>query len=76
MKAIIQLNKNDNGDGDKIIKVNTAEVLDQRYGHVVIDPTDDDKCAECREQYKELDCHEWLECPMSKQWYHNEQYFL
>ena len=76
MKARIQLSKSDNGDGEQVIKVDTPEVVDQRYGHVVIDPTDDDKYAECREQYKELDCHEWLECPICKQWYHNEQCFL
>ena len=54
MKARIQLSNSDNGDGDKVIKVDTPEVVDQRYGHVVIYPTNDDKCAECREQYKEL----------------------
>ena len=76
LKARIQLSDDDNGGGDEVIEVDTAEVIDERCGHVVIDPKDDNKCAECREQYKERDCNEWLECPMCKQWYHNEECFL
>ena len=76
MKARIQLSEGDNGGGDEVIEVDTAEVIDERCGHVVIDPKDDNKCAECREQYKEWDCNEWLECPMCTQWYHNEECFL
>ena len=68
LKARIQLSKGDNGGGDEVIEVDTDEVIDERCGHVVIDPKDDNKCAECREQYKERDYYEWLECPMCKQW--------
>ena len=61
---------------NRLLKSILPKLLISDNGHVVIDPTDDDKYAECIEQYKELDCHEWLECPICKQWYHNEQCFL
>ena len=44
--------------------------------HVMIDPKDDFKCAECSKQYEERDCNEWLECPICKQWYHDEECFI
>ena len=46
---------------------------DKGCGHAVIDPIDDDKYEEYKEQYKERDYNKRLECPMWKQWYHNEE---
>ena len=46
---------------------------DKECGHAVIDPIDDDKYVEYKEQYKEREYNKWVECPMWKQWYHNEE---
>ena len=56
--------------------VDTAEVIDEQFWNAVIDPKDGNKCAECKEQYKERDYNEWLQYSMYKQWYHNEECFL
>ena len=46
---------------------------DKGCGHAVIDPIDDDKYVEYKEQYKEREYNKWVECPMWKQWYHIEE---
>ena len=46
---------------------------DKGCGLAVIDPIDDDKYVEYKEQYKERDYNKWVECSMWKQWYHNEE---
>ena len=49
MKVRIELSKGDIGGGDKVIDGDTADVVDVRCGPIVIDPKDDNKCADCRE---------------------------
>ena len=51
----------------RLLNLLMSEVIDERRGHVVINPKDDNKSAECREQYKERDCNEWLKFPTCKQ---------
>ena len=47
-----------NGRGDRVIEVDTVEVICEWCGHVVPDPNDDNKRTECRNQYKERNCNE------------------
>ena len=71
------MSKEESGDRScrSVDEVIEDEIFDERCGHVVKEPKDDNKCAECNKQYEESD-NEWLECPMCKQWYHNEECFM
>ena len=76
LKIRIRLGKEDSDRSCRSVdEVIEDEIFDERCGHVVKEPKDDNKCAECNKQYEQSD-KEWLECPMCKQWYHNEDCFM